>query len=62
MKRFYEGKNAFYRGILDNPYPTGSDEAKDWENGFNRAYFEQQEKVSKRYGQTEKTTTTKTFA
>jgi hypothetical protein len=60
MKRFHEGKKAFYKGRLDNPYPEDSNDYRDWQNGFNSAYFENKKKLEAEHGTQRQTT--KTFA
>ena len=35
-----QGKRAFYSGKLDNPYKEGTSRHRDWQFGFDRAYFE----------------------
>lgn len=45
MKRFHEGKRAFYKGQLDNPYEENTTAYRDWQNGFNSAYFENKKKL-----------------
>lgn len=36
---YYQGRKDFLRGRLDNPYYRGSLYAKEWDRGFNAAYF-----------------------
>jgi len=43
-----EGRKAFKQGNLSNPYNDNSSKAKSWDFGFNRAYFENLEKVKKK--------------
>lgn len=43
-----EGMKAFKDGNLSNPYNEGSSKAKSWEWGFNKAYFDNLEKVMER--------------
>ena len=45
MKPFHEGKRGFYTGSLSNPYPKNSIRHRDWEYGFNVAYFENLKRV-----------------
>ena len=40
-----KGYKAFWRGNLINPYNIGTYRNKEWERGFNKAYFEQLKKV-----------------
>ena len=35
-----KGYKAFWRGNLINPYNIGTYRNKEWERGFNKAYFE----------------------
>lgn len=45
MKPFDEGRLAFKRGNLVNPYNPNTSRHRDWQFGFDRAYFENLEKV-----------------
>jgi len=47
MKPFEEGKLAFRKGKLGNPYTINTKNNRDWEYGFNVAYFKNLEKVKK---------------
>ena len=47
MKPENEGARDFYRGQLTNPYNPDTSRARNWEMGFNKAYFEQLEKVKR---------------
>ena len=38
-KQFNQGFRAFTQGVLDNPYPVDSLRAKEWQRGWNAAYF-----------------------
>ena len=40
------GYKAFHRGKVTNPYPLNSAFYKEWERGFNKAYFENLEKIN----------------
>ena len=42
-----KGSRAFWKGNLINPYNTGTYRNKEWERGFNKAYFEQLNRVKK---------------
>jgi len=42
-----KGYRAFWKGNLINPYNTGTYRNKEWERGFNKAYFEQLKRVKK---------------
>lgn len=48
MSSFKKGMTAFKTGSLGNPYPLDSDESRQWEAGFNKAYFENLNQVRKR--------------
>ena len=37
---------AFKRGRIINPYKVGSSFYKEWDRGFNKAYFENLEKLN----------------
>lgn len=39
---FAQGKKGFYRNE-DNPYPDDTWPSKEWERGFNKAYWENEE-------------------
>ena len=41
------GIRDFYKGNLINPYNVDTYRNKEWERGFNKAYFEQLERVKK---------------
>lgn len=45
MKPFQKGAEAFNKGKLGNPYPTATTDHRDWEYGFNKAYFINLKKV-----------------
>jgi len=45
MKPFQKGIEAFKKGRLENPYRPNTKDNRDWEFGFNRAYFANLEKV-----------------
>jgi hypothetical protein len=38
--QFDKGKFAFKKGWLGNPYDPETDQGKEWQRGFNAAYFE----------------------
>ena len=40
-----QGMNAFKVGVLTNPYNEGTNKHKQWEFGFNQAYFSNLRKV-----------------
>jgi hypothetical protein len=39
MKPFQKGADCFNKGRLGNPYPPTTTDHRDWEYGFNKAYF-----------------------
>ena len=45
MKPYDQGKEAFIKGKLGNPYKKDTRPNKDWEFGFNTEYFKNLEKV-----------------
>jgi hypothetical protein len=48
MKPFNEGIKAFKEGRLGNPYRENTKDYRDWEFGFNKAYFSNLERVEPR--------------
>ena len=48
MKPYEKGFDAFKKGNLGNPYPINTKQHKDWEFGFNKAYFKNLEFVKQR--------------
>jgi hypothetical protein len=54
-----KGQRAFHRGKLVNPYKPNTSFYKEWERGFNKAYFENLKKIKDRLGSmTSQTATT----
>lgn len=47
-KVFKEGRKDFYKGNISNPYNPDTHRSREWERGFNSAYFQNLEKVKKR--------------
>ncbi len=43
--QYEEGQRAFYNGKLRNPYPSYHMRHKEWERGFNLAYFKNKSKL-----------------
>jgi len=43
-----KGQRAFHKGKLINPYKPNTSFYKEWERGFNKAYFENLEKLLSR--------------
>jgi hypothetical protein len=46
--QFEEGQRAFYNGKLKNPYPASQMRNKEWERGFNSAYFKSKNRFKRR--------------
>ena len=46
--QFEEGQRAFYIGKLKNPYSINNIRNKEWERGFNSAYFDNQKRREKK--------------
>lgn len=56
MTAFEQGQTAFQRGVvktpkatlnfLSNPYPVNSDAHREWQYGFDRAYFSNLETIN----------------
>ena len=44
-KPFNQGYKGFLIGNLKNPYVCNTKEHRDWEFGFNKAYFKNKEQV-----------------
>lgn len=44
IHQFQQGQKDFKRGKITSPYRLGSDRDKEWQRGFNDAYFENLEK------------------
>jgi hypothetical protein len=42
--QFNQGKYAFTKGWLGNPYESDKAQGKEWQRGFNAAYFENLDK------------------
>lgn len=45
-KAFTRGGQNFKKGGLDNPYEKDSQEYREWERGFNVAYFQNLERLN----------------
>jgi hypothetical protein len=45
MKPYDAGMKAFKTGKLGNPHPTNTKQGREWEMGFNKAYFHNLERV-----------------
>jgi hypothetical protein len=43
--QFKEGYYAFSRGWIKNNYKEGTDKAKEWQRGFDTAYFHNLDKI-----------------
>ena len=48
MKPFNQGYKAFKEGRLGNPYKQDTKDYRDWEFGFNKAYFQNLDRVKAR--------------
>ncbi len=48
VKPYNEGYRDFYSGQIANPYDQQTKDNRDWELGFNKAYFQNLEKVLER--------------
>ena len=48
MNAFQKGMDAFKKGRLGNPYRPNTKDNRDWEFGFNKAYFKNKELVVER--------------
>tara|TARA_R100000742_G_C4279330_1_gene103612 strand:- start:903 stop:1142 length:240 start_codon:yes stop_codon:yes gene_type:complete len=46
--QFEEGQRAFYNGKLKNPYNQNNIRHKEWERGFNSAYFNNKKRRERR--------------
>lgn len=44
MKNVRRGMSDFYKGNLDNPFREDTTEYREWQFGFNKAYFENLER------------------
>ncbi len=40
MKPYDKGYAAFWKGDVGNPHPTNTNKNREWERGWNAAYFE----------------------
>jgi len=54
VKPYEQGRQAFKTGKLGNPYQAQTKDNREWEMGFNKAYFLNLERV-KAYEQNKKT-------
>ena len=45
--QFDQGYSAFKRGKIVNPFSTTTMHYREWERGFNKAYYEQLKQVKK---------------
>ena len=45
VKPYEEGIKDFRVGQLSNPYKLGTKQGREWEMGFNKAYFHNLERV-----------------
>ena len=42
-----EGYYAFSKGWMRNQYPLSSSKGKEWQRGFDRAYFENLDRITR---------------
>lgn len=47
--QFDKGRYAFVRGWIANPYSEDDPKGKEWQRGFNAAYFDNLDKVKVKY-------------
>lgn len=47
--QYDKGRYAFTRGWIANPYDEDEAKGKEWQRGFNAAYFDNLDKVKARY-------------
>ena len=57
--QFKRGTDDFYRGKIKNPFHKDTMQYREWERGFNKAYFDNLRKV-KKYEQNRTTTRART--
>jgi hypothetical protein len=44
MKNVRKGISDFYKGNITNPYPEDTTDHREWQFGFNKAYFKNLER------------------
>ena len=44
MKNVRQGINDFYSGQISNPYPDTTQAHREWQFGFNQAYFKNKDR------------------
>ena len=54
MSAFKKGITAFKVGEFGNPYPANTDSNRQWEAGYNKAYFDNLKKVKERESRVKK--------
>ena len=47
MRYYNHGISSFWKGQLANPYPINTVKHREWQRGFNKAYFDNLEKVKR---------------
>jgi hypothetical protein len=47
MKPYHEGRQAFRKGRIGNPYKENTKDYRDWEFGWNKGYYQNLERVRK---------------
>ena len=50
VKPFVQGFKGFWEGNLSNPYLVNTKDHRDWEAGFNKAYFKNLDNIAKKEG------------
>jgi hypothetical protein len=45
--QFEQGHSAFKRGQIVNPFSNDTMQWREWERGFNKAYYEQLKRIKK---------------
>jgi vacuolar-type H+-ATPase subunit C/Vma6 len=48
MKAYDQGYRDFKKGQIENPYKANTNRHRDWQFGFDRAYFENLKRVKSR--------------
>lgn len=48
MKPFVKGQKDFQEGNLENPFNPDTQRHREWQRGFDKAYYKNLEKVLKR--------------
>jgi len=48
MNNFEFGKKSFYKGNVNSPFNSNTHKDREWNRGFNNAYFENLKRVKER--------------